>query len=34
MDTLGQRGARQRLAERVVADIGDLAETLEQAECL
>jgi hypothetical protein len=34
VDPLGQSGAGERLADRVVADIGDLAETIEQAESL
>jgi hypothetical protein len=31
---LGQLGAGQRLANRVIADIGNLAQALEQAESL
>ena len=32
VDVLGQVGAGQGLPDRVVADIGDLAQTVEQAE--
>src|SRR3546814_18594513 len=34
LDMFGQFGAGQRLSDRVVADIGDLAQTVEQAERL
>lgn len=34
MDVLGQFRAGQRLSDRVVADVGDLAQTVEQAERL
>jgi len=31
MDMLGQIGAGQRLSDSVVADVGDLAQAVEQA---
>lgn len=34
MDVLGQMGTGQCLSDAVIADVGDLAESVEQAECL